>query len=127
MLLHYPVEAAVPVLIEAPKNEDDNVREWASVDLANLGPAALPALSALIETDPEANDHIRENVELAVSRIGELAVPALIDGLLHKKAYVRAASARGLSAIGRRSATAAPALSKALKDPEGKGRVQILD
>jgi HEAT repeat protein len=80
LLYDFPVPAAVPVLIQALKDPNANIREWASLDLSQIGRAALPAVPALIEANFDDEEHIRGYVEEAIRQIGESAVPALSAG-----------------------------------------------
>jgi len=115
--------AAVPGLIEALDNESWKVREEAAFGLGRLGGEALPAMPALIAALEDKNFLVWEAVDGAIGTIavgaGEKAVPMLIDTLKTGTAKARVSAAEALCHAGPAAREAIPALTAALKDPEG--------
>lgn len=118
-------EAAVPLLIEALKDEDADIRRDASWNLGNLGDErAIPFLAgALKEQDEEVRFHVARNI----GKFGGSAVPYLLDALDDPDEHVRRYAAWILGNIG--DERAVTALESALEDPSSyvrKGAKQAL-
>lgn len=118
-------EAAVPLLIDALKDEDADIRRDASWNLGNLGDErAIPFLAeALKEEDEEVRFHVARNV----GKFGESAVPYMLDAIDDPDEHVRRYAAWILGNIG--DERAVPALEKALEDKSSyvrKGAEQAL-
>jgi HEAT repeat protein len=99
------LKKAVPALSEAVLDSDLNVRWMVITTLANIGPAAKPAVSSLIK---------------AMDTFPGGTPP--LSGPPRYYADVRSAAAHALSAIGADANNAIPALQKALKDPSSDVR-----
>ena len=100
---------------------DAKERLAAAEVLANIGPAALPALDALIVALKDPDRDVRHNAAIALGHLGPKAapaVPALIEALQDKDFVVlfRAATAEALGEIGPQAKPAVPALVEALKE-----------
>lgn len=116
-------EDAVPVLLEALKDEDPDVRRAAVQTLGQLGQLgsrdardAVPALLATLKSAPVT---VQSEAALALGRIGaepSAVVPALADALTHPDPAVRFQAARALSLLGDRAAAAKPGLENALAE-----------
>ena len=108
----------VPVLINALKDEDKNIRRNAAYALARIGKDAVPALiTALKDEDSD----VRSNAADALGKIGadaKEAVPVLITALKDEDNYVRSNAADALGNIGTGAKEAVPALITALKDED---------
>jgi len=94
---------AVPALIAALGDANENVRANAAKALARIGPAAVEAVPTLIAALGDANENVRANAAKALARIGPAAVeavPALIAALGDANENVRANAAEALEQIG---------------------------
>lgn len=105
------LKPSLPVLTETV-----DVPRAAASSLAQIGPAAIPALkTALTDADPE----VRRQAARALGQMGpeaEPAVPELTQALSDKEATVRLAAAQALGRIGPAAAPAIPALVDALDE-----------
>jgi HEAT repeat protein len=90
---------AVPALIEALKDDDEDVRRAAAGALGEIGdPQAVPALIEALKDDDE---YVRRAAVGALGKIGDLqAVPALLEALKDRDEYVRWAAVGALGEIG---------------------------
>jgi HEAT repeat protein len=120
-----PADASVAVLRKALKDEDPAVQELAAARLANLGPAAAPAVVALARALEDSKVlAVRRNAAIALSKIGKEAkpaVPALASVLgLGEPAEVRRGAAEALALIKLpHTEEAIPALLESIeKDPD---------
>jgi HEAT repeat protein len=93
------VESSVPVLIEALKDEEDEVRWYSAWVLSRIGSDAKLAVPALIEALKDEQGEIRylaaKTLESIDSEI-EIPVSVLIEGLDDNEIYVRCFAARTL-------------------------------
>lgn len=109
---------AVPALIEALKDKNESVREyasWALVSIAREHPKYdwRSAAPALIDALKDENWVVRANVATAFAETDDAsAVPALIERLRDEDSEVRARAATALEWIGDKSAV--PSLMKLL-------------
>ncbi|MBC8243827.1 MAG: HEAT repeat domain-containing protein [Verrucomicrobia bacterium] len=114
---------AVPALVKALDDDQEQVFFWAATALANLGPDAQEAAPELIKRLRRSNRRYRDQVRLrvvtALTRIGPAAVPQLIDALDDESESIRSGAARVLGNIGPDAREAAPRLSAQLADEEG--------
>lgn len=117
---------AVPDLVKALKDANPTVRSAAAGLLAQLGPAAAPALPELLKLVPTAPLDDDGNLKYAaypvlraIAAVGEPAVEALVPLLADKEAHVRWQAAHVLGSIGAPAKAAVPALEKAMIDPVG--------
>jgi len=106
---------AVPQLIQLLR--DENLRHLAVMILADLGPAAKPAVETLasMEFDPDVDRDFRREILLTLARLGpdaRAAVPALLNILGDKEHTLRPGAAWALAKIGAQEA--APLLVEAL-------------
>jgi HEAT repeat protein len=117
-------KAAIPQLIKALEDDQQQVWFGAITALSNLkgdAEAALPALMKELEAwQPFRKD--RQGTQalyrtaLALGSIGAPAVPALSNALTSGQWHVRAGAARALSFAGGTASTVAPRLASALAD-----------
>lgn len=68
-------ERSVPMLIEALNNEEN--RYWAALILAEIGPAAAPAIPALMETLKDKRPEVQLQALVALGQIGAPAASAV--------------------------------------------------
>jgi HEAT repeat protein len=106
---------AVPGLVTLLK--DQNLRHLAVMILADVGPAAKPAVEALasLELDPDVDREFRREVLLTLARLGpeaKGAVPVLMQILGDKEHTLRPGAAWALAKIGAKEA--APLLMEAV-------------
>ncbi|MEM7724857.1 MAG: HEAT repeat domain-containing protein [Cyanobacteria bacterium P01_A01_bin.45] len=110
---------AVPALIEALHNEDNNLRWRVASVLSDMGVEATPAVNALTSALQDEDGQVRLYATIALGNIGEAAkpaVPALMAALQDKEQYVRIYAPSALRKIGAEAKVAVPALIGALKD-----------
>ncbi|MEM4359164.1 MAG: HEAT repeat domain-containing protein [Candidatus Bilamarchaeaceae archaeon] len=113
---------AVPVLIDALKDEYWNVRWGAAIALGGIaekGGDCSAAVPALIDALKDENGGVRGVAAWALVEIGKPAVPALMDALKDENLDVRWRAAEALVKIGK---PGVPALIDALKDKDWKVR-----
>jgi HEAT repeat protein len=115
---------AIPELIKALDDDQQQVWFGAISALANLGPDAEPALPALLK-ELEAWQPFRKDRQgsqalyrtaLALGSIGAPAVPALSNALASDKWFVKAGAARALGFAGDLSRPVVPALIRVVGD-----------
>ncbi len=121
---------AVPQLIKALDDDQQQVWFGAIASLANLGPDAEPALPALIR-ELESWQPFRKDRQgsqalyrtaLALGSIGAPAVPALSNALSQDKWFVKAGAARALGFVGPAARASIPALIRVLGDERAEVR-----
>jgi len=122
-LLGPEAKPAVPALVAALDDDQDQVLFWASTALANLGPAAQEATAELIKRlgsqgGRRYKDQAHLRVATALARIGTHAVPQLIKALGDDSPSIRSGSARVLGNMGPTAREAVPALVSLLADNE---------
>jgi HEAT repeat protein len=114
MLAQFKEAKAVPVLIDALHERDQDTAQHAAWGLMNIGSLAVPDL---INALSDANSLVRKDIVRILGQIGDAtAAPALIDILRDEVAEVRRAAAESLGYIG--SVVAVPPLLATLRDPE---------
>jgi hypothetical protein len=89
---------AVPALVEALKDQNQDVRGWAVHGLSRIGPAAMPGL---VEALKNQDAGVSGTAARALGRIGPAAadaVPALVEALKNQNAEVRGEAAGARSA-----------------------------
>ena len=102
-----PAHGAVPVLIEALKDDSEWVRRNAADTLGNIGPSARSAVPALIEALGDdrtvsrwslSDAPLRENAMIALTKMGQLPhlTPVLKDALQDENQYIRSWAAIAL-------------------------------
>ena len=110
-----PTQSTIPDLIEDLRNEDEQVR-WNAIDaLRQIGPAAVPALTAAL---PDLDERESEAAFHTLVDIGPTAVPALLAALQDPDASLRWVAAYALGEIGPAAKGVVPALISALNDPD---------
>ncbi len=88
-------------LIEALKDQDSSIRQYAVSALGEIGPGAKEAVPALIEALKDQDSFVRRFAAGALGRIGpeaKEAVPALIEALKDQDSRIRRSA---VSALGR--------------------------
>jgi hypothetical protein len=109
---------AVPVLIEALRDSNWNVRQEAILALGRIGASAVPAL---IELLPDADVNVRLATGEVFGYIGAEAtpaVPALTKALHDDSQWVRLQAAKALKRIGSPVTSVMPTLMDALHVPD---------
>lgn len=124
-----PAES-VPVLIEALKHKDSNIRSRAASALAQLGAQGAPAAAALAEllNDPDVNSRL-----LAIQALEQLGpaakgtAPALVKALRDENHSVRLQASQALRRVDRKTrAELEPALLEMLQDQNSSIRSRAL-
>jgi NLR family CARD domain-containing protein 3 len=122
-------QAVIPALLEALKDEWDNVREAAAEALGQVGQADPQAvIPALLEALKDENSFVKKAAAEALGQVGhadpQAVIPALFEALKDKKGWVRIAAAEALGQVGHADPQAViPALFEALKDKKGWVRI----
>ncbi|MFT4546763.1 MAG: HEAT repeat protein [Verrucomicrobiales bacterium] len=113
---------ALPGLIRALQDDDEQVAARAMTAIARIGPGAPDAIPGLIEAmDPERRRYDEQVVfrsAYALGEIGEAAVEPLRTALQSKSDKRRWGAAQALGLIGEKAAAAVPELLVALGDSE---------
>ncbi len=115
---------AIPALVKALEDKNDDVRQTAPIALARFGPAAKPAVSGLAAA-VKRNDGLRLGALKALAAIGKGAAPAAGEAaaaLVDPDAEVRIAAAGALAHMGTLKEDDAAALRKTLDDPNADAR-----
>lgn len=125
--------AAVPALIEALKDDNAGVREWAALTLTMVAPASEETVLALIEAMKDENCEVRSTAAFALTLVGPAArpaIPALAEALkdenFFRGEYVferRFSLAVALVEFGR---SGEPYLIEALDDEESDVRFAVI-
>ena len=82
-------EDAIPELIDALASKDAKLRALAAYALASAGPGAKSAIPALMRTLKDENEAVRTAGAHALSAVGISAVPALLHAIEHEKGLAR--------------------------------------
>ncbi len=121
---------ALPQLVKALEDDQQQVWFGAITALANLGPDAEPALPALLaeldgwqpfRRDRQGTQGIYRTA-LALGAIGPAAVPGLSNRLASDKWHVRAGAARALGFATHHALPTVPALARSLRDERAEVR-----
>jgi HEAT repeat protein len=110
--------SAVPVLTEALRDPDVQVRVGAARSLGQVGPSAGDAVTALARTLRDPDSRVRFDTAVALGRIGSGArdaVGALGRALNDPAPEVRVGAAMGLGGMGAAAQEMVPALAEALR------------
>jgi HEAT repeat protein len=116
---------ALPTLIAATEDEDDNVAMQALSTLGELGGVAAPAIPALVSALWTGDVRRRAIAGVALVRIGAASVPALVQSLAHPSAEVRSKAAHLLGRLGRAAESALPALRSLISDADETVRNEV--
>ncbi len=123
-----PARAAVPVLVEALRDDDATARELAAAALANVGEAAGDAVPALGAALADRSPEVRRNAALALTHVGERAGEAirpLVRALDRQEPLpVRRYAAEAISHAGEPVNTVLPQLLDVLGDEHEKPAVR---
>jgi len=118
----YPLVRSGPenltLLVDPLEDPDARIRQGAAKILAQLGPAAKPAVPELLHAlqDPAAG--VQEAAQDALKRIGPDAVPALVEALAAPNADVRESAAWALGMMGPAARAAVASLrERSANDP----------
>lgn len=125
-------KAAVPELVKALDDSEDQVWFNSITALARIGPAAEAAIPDLIKQLDKA-DRGRNNGQywyrtaFALGAIGPAALPELIKGLASDKAHVRSAASKAIGWIGPAASDAIAPLAQRLGDGDADVRTQAAE
>lgn len=122
-------KAAVPDLIKALDDSEDQVWFNSITALARIGPGATEAIPALMRQLERSNSgRYREQVwyrsSFALGSVGRAALPELIKALENERPHVRSGAAKAISWIGADATEAIPLLAKNLADADANVREQ---
>jgi HEAT repeat protein len=126
-VVQYLGAAGTPLIVEALKTKDNELRKQAMKVLRSLGPDAESAVPALIKGLEDRDAEMRQEAARALKSIGpraEAAVPGLTLRLNDKDALVQCWSADALGSIGSAAKPAIPNLQR-LMNLKTEGRVDI--
>ncbi len=107
---------ALPVLIRATRDENEEVRFWAVTAIRRIGPAARTASPALLNVLSDDVRPVQQAARDALEAIGPPAVPVLLPALHSADPWVRANAAEGLGVIGQAKGDVVPGLVRLLAD-----------
>lgn len=96
------VEVPIPVLIEALKDDQGEVRWYAAWALSRIGPEAKLAVQDLIEALKDDEGEVRILAAKALSSMGseiEIPVPVLLQALDDQEIYVKNFASRTLAKL----------------------------
>jgi serine/threonine-protein kinase len=117
---------AVPVLVAALRDRNDQVR-WRSAEaLGKIGPDAAEAVPALADA-LDRSDLLSQEAAKALGRMGAAARPAvnaLASALTRSDVYLRREAAKALVKLGPEAAGAVPTLIEALGDKDRTVRAE---
>jgi HEAT repeat protein len=117
---------SLPILLDALRDPDPDVRRMAMGGLAGLGPAAEPAIPVLIEKLKDQDVEMRTKAIGCLGSIGPRAVPALVRAIEQEKGLVRQGAAKALTFVGASRSLAEPALWRMVRDEEAASRQQAI-
>lgn len=111
-------EPAVPMLIEASRDEEPAVRRQAIHALGLIGPQVQGVELALQAAMADIDYYVRSETSEALARIGQREVPDLIKAMGSPNCLIRSSAADALRRIGPEASSAAPALVSCLRDDD---------
>ena len=122
-------KAAVPDLVKALDDSEDQVWFNSITALARIGPAAASAVPALLRQLAKvdrSNNHGQRwyRTAFALGSVGPAALPELTKALGSDKAQVRSGAAKAISWMGADAESAVPALAKLIADGDADVRDQ---
>lgn len=122
---------ALPILLDALRDGDQELKQQAAAAIGNLGDAAATAVPHLIKALAAADKELQRHAALALGGVGEKAedaIPALVKLLSSAAEFAeaRVEAAVALSKIGPRKAAedAVPGLLRILEDPASDAKVR---
>lgn len=107
---------ALPVLIRATRDENEEVRLWAVTAIRRIGPGAREAAPALLIVLSDDVREVQHAARGALEAIGPAAVPSLLPALRSPDPWVRANAAEALGVIGQSKGDVVPGLVRLLGD-----------
>jgi HEAT repeat protein len=109
-----------PLVIEALRMKNHEIRSKASDIIGGFGPDAGPAVPLLVKELKEGDKELRQKAVTALNELGPVAktaVPALTAALGDEDDFVKCYAAEALGAIGPESAPAVPELRQMMSLP----------
>jgi HEAT repeat protein len=91
---------AVPALVRATRDENNEVRYWAVDALRRIGPGASEAAPALVIVMADDERATQQAARRALETMGKAAIPPLLPSLNSPDPWVRASAAEVLGGIG---------------------------
>jgi len=107
---------ALPVLVRATRDENQEVRLWAVTAIRRIGPSARDATPALLTVLSDDARPVQEAARDALEAIGPAAAPVLLPALRTRDPWVRANAAEALGVIGLAKGEVVPGLVRLLTD-----------
>jgi HEAT repeat protein len=117
-------DRAVPWLIDAMNDEDDDMRLCAIFTLGQIGPKSQSAASAVLAVMKDKNEILRCHAAMALKRIEPKnlsAVPVMIAALQDESPTLRRLALSYLKDVGPDARLAVPALIKIIQSSEHSG------
>lgn len=112
---------AVPALIKALENQDEDFRIITIAALGEIGTKAAPAVPLLTKSLEDTSKDVRVMAVHALKQIGQNPVRPLVQALKSKNLIIRYRAAKALGQFGIEARHGVPALLKtALKDTSAK-------
>jgi HEAT repeat protein len=120
-------KSAVPYLIRALKDKDQQLRDFAEEALAKIGPPTKGQVPHLVRLLDDSNLEVRLHVLEALRNLGpdaQSAVPAILKATKDSDPKIRERAAQALGRTGAQQRdTVVPALSDAIKDGDKAVRI----
>jgi HEAT repeat protein len=91
---------AIPALISATTNKDDNVRHAAVYGLGQAGTIAWPATEALLERVLDTNQLIQASAIYSLGQIGPRGLPMVLESFSADNTQRREAAAKAIKTMG---------------------------
>ncbi len=107
---------ALPVLIRATRDENQEVRLWAVTAIRRIGASARDASPALLNVLSDDARPVQEAARDALEAIGPAATPVLLPALRTRDPWVRANAAEAIGVIGVAKGDVVPGLVRLLAD-----------
>ena len=107
---------ALPVLIRATRDENEEVRYWAVEAIRRIGPGASDASGALLVLLSNDTRRVQEAACAAMEAIGPQASPVLVPALNAPDPWLRANAAEALGVIGEARGETVASLARLLQD-----------
>ena len=110
----------VKIVVDLLKSSNKQTRKWATEQLSQIGPEALPELLRAQRKTFSEDEEVQAGVAGLVKRLAARSIPQLVAALRDREIAGQAAFA--LSQIGRPAAGAVPALTELAKDSDTRLR-----